>query len=467
MTKSLLEITPEHKPPLDQNFCPAILGNRNYRNEAAKSDKTSPMHIALERTDGCICRVDLQVFDPGSEHDADTLRFVERQIKYMIWARGGSTLYLSGPTEICTAIRAIYSAGGARAYDANRMKVIYDKDFDIRIVDEADVPEAKERSIPIGGFLDGCRIGFDLGASDYKLSAVIDGEAVFTTEIPWNPSIQTDPEYYYKHINDGLKLAAKHLPRVDSIGGSAAGAYVDNMAKYASLFRSVPAELFNQRIRPIFLNLKEEWGVPFEVLNDGEVTALAGAMSLKKNSLLGIAMGSSEASGFVNEDSLFTGNYNELAYVPVDFNPGAATDPVADDIGCGAQYFSQQAVAKLAPEAGFDFPDDMLFPERLKAVQAKANEGDPAALDIFTTIGIYLGYSLPHYKELYDFKHVLILGRVTSGRGGEVIIEKTQEILNTVFPEIAKEIELHVPDEQSRRVGQAVAAASLPQLQKN
>ncbi|VGO22340.1 ROK family protein [Pontiella sulfatireligans] len=466
MTKSLLEITPATKPPLDKSFCPAILGNRNYRNAVAQADNSSPMHMALERTDGCVARVDLQIFNPGSEHDADTIRYVERQIKSLLWARGGSVLYLSGPAQVCSAIREIYSANGARAYDTNRMDVIYDNGFDIRIVDACDVPDAKEQSIPIGGFLDGCRIGFDLGASDYKLSAVIDGEAVFTTEIPWNPSIQTDPEYYYKHIGDGLKLAAEHLPRVDSIGGSAAGAYVGNMAKYASLFRNIPSEKFNQRIRPIFLNLQKEWNVPFEVLNDGEVTALAGAMSLKKSSLLGIAMGSSEASGFINSDSLFTGNYNELAYVPVDFNPDAAIDPVADDIGCGAQYFSQQAVAKLAPEAGFDFPDEMPFPERLKAVQAKANAGDPAALDIFTTIGIYLGYALPHYKELYDFKNVLILGRVTSGRGGEVIIEKTQEILDTVFPELAQEIELHVPDEQSRRVGQAVAAASLPQLER-
>jgi len=462
MIKSLLEITPENKPPLDQGFCPAILGNRSYRNAVANSNDTCTMHIALERTDSCVARADLQIFNPSSEHDTDTLHYVERQIKQMIWAHGGSTLYLSGPEPVYSVICKTYSAAGKRAYDANRMDVVYDNEFNIRIVSPDAVPEAKKLSIPIGGHLDGCRIGFDLGASDYKLSAVIDGEAVFTTEIPWNPSIQTDPEYYYKHIGDGLKLAAKHLPRVDSIGGSAAGAYVNNMAKYASLFRSVPADEFNERIRPIFLNFKEEWGVPFEVLNDGEVTALAGAMSLKKHSLLGIAMGSSEATGYVNEASLFTGNYNELAYVPVDFNPNAAIDPVADDIGCGAQYFSQQAVAKLAPEAGFDFPDDMLFPERLKTVQAKANEGDPAALDIFTTIGVYLGYSLPHYKELYDFKNVLILGRVTSGRGGEVIIEKAQEILDTEFPELAGEIELHVPDEQSRRVGQAVAAASLP-----
>lgn len=461
---SLLEVTPNVPMPLDKGFCPSILGNRNYRDAVGRSDSTSAMIIALERTDGCVSRLDLTVFMPGSEHDADTLRYVERQIKALLWARGGSVLHLSGPAVLCEQLSAIYSPGGARAYDANRMKVVYDRDFEIRIVAPEDVPAAKRRSIPIGGHLDGCRIGFDLGASDYKLSAVVDGEPVFTTEIPWNPSVQTDPQYHIQRISEGLKLAAEHLPRVDAIGGSAAGAYVDNMAKYASLFRSVPADAFHEHIRPIFLNLAKEWSVPFEVLNDGEVTALAGAMSLKEHSLLGIAMGSSEATGFVNEESLFTGNYNELAYVPVDFNPDAAIDPIADDIGCGAQYFSQQAVAKLAPEAGFDFPEEMLFPERLKAVQEKANEGDPAALDIFTTIGIYLGYTLPHYKELYDFKNVLILGRVTSGRGGEVIIEKTQEVLNKEFPELAGEIALHVPDEKSRRVGQAVAAASLPNI---
>jgi predicted NBD/HSP70 family sugar kinase len=464
MKQSILEVRPATRPPLDPGFCPAILGNRNYRNLAAQSTQTSMMIIALEHRDGRVSRLDLTVFNPGSEYDADTLRYLERQIKYLLWARGGSILYLSGPKVFCSVLCGIYSVGGARAYDANRMKVVYDLDFDVRIVPETEIPAAKELSFPLGGFLDGCRIGFDLGASDYKLSSIIDGEPVFTTEIPWNPGVQTDPAYHLKHIREGLKLAAEHLPRVDAIGGSAAGAYVDNRVKYASLFKNVPEEAFRREIRPLFLNLQKEWGVPFEVLNDGEVTALAGAMSLKKNLLLGIAMGSSEATGFVNNESLFTGNYNELAYVPVDFNPAAALEPVAGDAGCGAQYFSQQAVSRLAPKAGFIFPDDMPLPEQLKKVQVKADAGDENALKIFETIGMYLGYTLPHYRELYDFRNVLILGRVSSGRGGEVIIEKTQEILNTEFPETAEEIELHVPDDKSRRVGQAVAAASLPRI---
>ena len=39
------------------------------------------------------------------------------------------------------------------------------------------------------------------------------------------------------------------------------------------------------------------------------------------------------------------------------------------DMGVGALYFSQQAVARLAPRAGFQF-EGMPFPEQLKKVQA-------------------------------------------------------------------------------------------------
>jgi predicted NBD/HSP70 family sugar kinase len=341
---------------------------------------------------------------------------------------------------------------------------IYDQPFTVEIVDRARIPEAKAMSSTIGGHLDGCRIGFDLGASDYKLAAVIDGKTVFSTEVAWNPVVQKDPNYHYGHITDGLKQAASYLPRVDAIGGSSAGDYVENQVKVASLFRSVPAEAFEKVIKPMFLNIQKAWGVPLVVINDGDVTALAGAMSLQKYAMLGIAMGSSEAVGYLDPQGRITGYINELAFAPLDFNDQAAADEWSSDIGVGAFYFSQQAVNKLAPAAGFTFPDEMPLPERLKIVQAKANDGDPAAEQVFETIGVYLGYTLPHYAEYYDFENLLILGRVTSGRGGESIVQKAQQVLSQEFPEQAERITLHVPDEQSRRVGQAVAAASLPEI---
>jgi len=174
-----------------------------------------------------------------------------------------------------------------------------------------------------------------------------EGEVVFTTELPWDPKVEPDPDFHYHKINEGLKLAASHLPRVDAIGGSSAGVFVDNKVMIASLFRAVPPELFERKVKPMFLNLRKEWGVPLEMANDGDVTALAGGMSLKTNAVLGVAMGSSEAGGYLDARGQITGWLNELAFCPVDYNPKAAADEWSGDCGVGALYFSQQAVFGL------------------------------------------------------------------------------------------------------------------------
>jgi predicted NBD/HSP70 family sugar kinase len=462
--KSLLHTQPRIQAPLDPGYIPAILANRSYRGAVAKSDNTTTIAIAVERDNGLVSRGDVNILSPGSEYDADTFRVVERHIKFLLWSKGGGKLYLSGPAPVCDAIKQAYAPGGIREFDANLMERVYGHPFIVDIVEPDQVPEAKEISASLGGHLDGCRIGFDLGASDYKLAAVIDGEAVFSTEIRWDPVPQSDPQYHYSRIAEGLRLAASKMPRVDAIGGSSAGIYVDNEVKVASLFRSIPPDKFAEIITPMFHNLQQEWNVPLVVINDGDVTALAGAMSLKKHAMLGIAMGSSEAVGYLDPNGHIMGYLNELAFGPVDFSPNAAIEEWSGDSGVGARYFSQQAVNKLAPAAGFSFPNDMLLPERLKVVQEKVNNGDPNAARIFGTIGVYLGYSLPHYAEYYDFEHVLILGRVTSGRGGEIILQKAKEVLVSEFPELHERIAIHVPDEQNRRVGQAVAAASLPEI---
>ena len=464
MAVSLLQTYPRIQAPLDPGFIPAVLANRSYRAAVAAAANTTTLCVALERENGVVYRADLTIFAPGSEHDADTLRFVDRHIKFLLWAKGGWKLYLSGAEQICREMQARYAKGGAREFDAQLMQKAYDQPFTVAIVAAAEMPQAKEMTSSIGGHLEGCRIGFDLGASDYKISAVIDGEAVFSDEIPWHPVAQSDPNYHYQHIADGFKLAASKMPRVDAIGGSSAGIYVDNCPKVASLFRSVPQEQFDKVIKPMFLNLQKAWGVPLVVINDGDVTALAGAMSLKKNAMLGIAMGSSEATGYLDPAGSIPGYLNELAFAPVDFNEQAAADEWSGDRGVGALYFSQQAVNKLAPAAGISFPAEMLLPERLKVVQEKANAGDPAAEKIFETIGVYLGYTLPHYAEYYAYENVLILGRVTSGRGGEIILQRAKEVFEQEFPQDAARITLYVPDEKSRRVGQSVAAASLPEI---
>ncbi len=468
---NLLQIIPNQIPPLDPGFRPMVLGNRNYRRAVAQAEGTTTITIGIERNGGLIHRTELQIFalssaHDGSPYDEESYIYVERTIKFILWSRGGWKIIIAGPSAITERIQAAYQPDGTRAFDADLMGRAYGKPFEVQIVDAADdVPQSKESGSPLGGHLDGCRIGFDLGASDYKLAAVIDGKPVFSTEIPWDPITQDDPEYHRQRIWEGLELAASKMPRLDAIGGSSAGIWVDNQPMVASLFRAIiknHPDKFENIIKPTFINFGKKFDVPFEVINDGDVTALAGALSLETHGMLGMAMGSSEAVGFLSKDGVIMGWLNELAFAPVDYNPDAPPDEWSGDRGVGALYFSQQAVNKLAPAAGYQFPDSMGLPTRLKSVQAAANMDDAATMQIFESIGIYLGYTIAHYADFYDFDHLLILGRVTSGHGGEMILAKANQILQVEFPKLAERIALHVPDEQSRRVGQAVAAASLP-----
>jgi len=291
----------------------------------------------------------------------------------------------------------------------------------------------------------------------------MDGEVVYSEEVVWEPRKHTDPEYHYREVKTAIETAASKLPRVDAIGGSSAGVYIDNRPMVASLFRGIPEESFDQ-IRSLFLRIRDEMGVPFDIINDGDVTALAGAMSLEDNGILGIAMGSSEAVGYVNTEGRIMGWLNELAFTPVDYSTNAPIDEWSGDMGCGANYFSQQCVFRLAPAAGIDVPEGVTDAAKLKFVQEKLEAGHEGAIKIWQSMGIYLGYSLAHYADFYDLKHVLILGRCTSGSGGDLILEGAKQVLSSEFPELAEQVNIQLPDEKSRRVGQSIAAASLPYL---
>jgi predicted NBD/HSP70 family sugar kinase len=292
---------------------------------------------------------------------------------------------------------------------------------------------------------------------------VIDGEVVFSEEIEWHPVPERDPQWHFDQIMDSLRRAAAHLPRVDAIGGSSAGVYVNNRVKVSSLFRGVPPDLFESRVKDLFLEVDRAWGgIPFEIANDGEVTALAGSMALNDNAVLGIAMGSSLAGGYVTPGGHITSWLDELAFAPVDYQPAAPADEWSGDVGCGVQYFSQQAVGRLAAKARILLPDGMSLPERLKEVQRLMDHDDPRAAAIYRTIGVYLGYGAAHYARFYPLKHILVLGRVTTGRGGDLILEQARRVLSVEFPSLAPQLAFHVPDEKSKRHGQAIAAASLP-----
>lgn len=458
----LKEITPTQLAPLDPHFKPAILFKKKYE-KLFDSHKTVTISIALKRSANNIHRHELEIID-HPDFTQITEAYLNFSVKFLLWSIGGYHMFYAGPRSWLQKLQQTFSAQGPCAFDIAFMERVYLEKWTIEEVDVRALPEHQHSANPMGGHLDGCRIGFDLGASDYKIAAINNGEVVFTNEIRWDPVPQKDPNYHWQKIVEGIDQAAGHLPRVDAIGGSSAGIIQDNQIMVASLFRSVPDELFRKQVTPIFQKLQEKWQVPLVVANDGDVSALAGALSTKDKGILGVAMGSSEAVGYLDLDGEITGQLNELAFAPVDYNPNAAADEWSKAKGVGVMYFSQQAVNRLALAGGLKFPAEQLLPERLKDVQEKMNAGDTTAEKIFSTIGVYLGYTIPLYAQFYDIKKLVVFGRVMSGKGGDRIVEVAKTILKNEFPGVARKVQLTTPDEKFRRVGQAVAAASLPEL---
>jgi predicted NBD/HSP70 family sugar kinase len=460
---------PRFQPPLDETFHPAALFHRAFKQAVGKGGV--PVVIGLDRENGQIFRYETKVFSEGeelTEADSDqsqaNILHVERIVKFLLWQRGAYKIYIGGPHAIGNRIAKAYGPQGIRKFDHHFMgEQVYQKKLEVVCCGADEVPEGRETGYLLGRHLDGCRIGFDLGASDRKVSAVVNGKVVYSEEVVWEPRKHADPEYHYREIMTALKTAAAKMPRVDAIGGSSAGIFIDNHPMVASLFRAIPAERYGE-IRDLFLHIRAEMGVPLEVINDGDVTALAGSMSIEDNGILGIALGSSEAAGYVDMNGHIMGWLNELAFAPIDYSPTAPVDEWSGDRGCGASYFSQQCPFRLAPKAGINVPAELTDADKLKVIQEKLEAGHEGATRIWESMGIYLGYGLAHYANFYEMKHVLILGRCTSGRGGDLLLAGVKAVLRSEFPELAARIQIHLPDEKIRRIGQSVAAASLPVL---
>jgi predicted NBD/HSP70 family sugar kinase len=457
-------VAPRIIPALDPNFRPAVLANRAFRSQVQTSGNPVPVDIALEQADGNVSHFKTEILPESHPQAAGNFIYLERILRLLLWSRGGFRIHFQGPANLASKLSSYYRDTATGKFDSN---VVAERMFDhpLQVLHTKELPPERNSATPLGRHLEGCRIGFDLGGSDRKAAAVIDGKVVFSEETVWDPYFQPDPQYHFDGIMNSLKRAAAHLPRVDAIGGSAAGIYLNNRVKVASLFRGVSPEVFNGRVKDLFLEIRKAWNnVPFKVMNDGEVTALAGSMSLGKNRILGISFGTSTAGGYVNAQGNITSWINELAFAPVDYNPDAPRDEWSGDYGCNVQYFSQQCVGRLLAPAGIEVEPKLGLPEKLKHVQKLMEEGDTRARKIYESIGTYFGYAVAHLVEFYDLENVLILGRVTSGPGGEIIISGAKEVLKLEFRELADKIAFHIPDEKQKRHGQAVAAASLPSL---
>jgi len=441
-------------PVLDPEFAPLLKFNQAFLKDAKK-----PVSVAVERSDGQMSTHHTFIHGTEEMKEADCY-YIDRLVKTELWMKGGYKIYVND-AELYAYLKAAYCAEGSRAFDWDFMADVFEKPFEV--VYTQDIPETLDKPVPMGGHLDGCRIGFDAGGSDRKVSAVIDGETVFSEEVVWFPKITADPDYHYDGIVSAFKAAAAHMPRVDAVGISSAGVYINNRTMRASLFLQVPKDDFDKKVKDIYIRaVKDTFGdVPYAVANDGDVSALAGTMSLEDNNVLGIAMGTSEAVGYVDAEGRITGWLNELAFVPVDAAPNAMIDEWSGDIGCGVKYFSQDSVIKLAPRAGIELDEKLSPAEKLKVVQGLMAEDDERAAKVYESIGCYLGHTLAYYHDLYSFKHVLLLGRVMSGKGGDLLLETCKKVLADEYPAVNEAIHLALPDEKFRRVGQSMAAASL------
>ena len=447
-------------PELDPGFIPFGVWANAYRQGASK-----PLAIAVEREKGSISVRNTFIHGTPEMQEAD-YRYVERYVKFLLWSIGGFRVYICGCSELAQRLQKAYAADGERAFDYDFFQKLYERELEIIDLPLDQCPASNETPRPIGGHTDGCRIGFDAGGSDRKVSAVIDGECVYSEEVVWHPKKNPDPTYQYEGILDSFRTAASKMPRVDGIGVSSAGVFIGNAPMISSIFYCVPRERWDE-VKTVFDRAAAEIGdVPIVVANDGDVSALAGAMGMGCGSIMGLAMGTSEAVGYVDKDKNVLGWISELAFAPVDLSEEAMQDEWSTDFGVGCKYFSQDAVIKLAPRAGIELDESLTPAEKLKVVQALMEKDDPRAAKIYADIGKYLGYTVVLYSEFYDIRHLMLLGRVMSGKGGDLILENCRAVLKDEYPALYEKVEVMLPDEKTRRVGQSAAAASLPEIRK-
>lgn len=452
-----MELPAWTRPALDPGFVPLSALFAHYAQGAAQ-----PLAVAVEREDGQVSVYETAVFGTPDYARADQY-YVERLVKLLLWIRGGFRVSVCGDAALGRAVAEAYAPGGARDFDRGFMERIYERPFEVRLLPYEARPAPEEGTRTVSGGVDGCRVGLDVGASGRKVCAMEDGVVVYSGQAPWQPKTNPDPNYHYEALVASLRDAAAHLPRVDGIGISTAGVLVGRKCMVASLFLALSQADFDRCAKDMFTRAAAALGqnIPCVVANDGDVAALAGAVALEERALLGISMGTSEAGGYVGRDGGLTGWLNELAFCPVDAQPQGWHDEWSGDVGCGVKYLSQDAAILLAGRAGLPLPEGNPS-ERFRAVRAAMEAGDPRAAAVYRDLGVYLGHAAALYARFYDLDRILVMGGVTGGPGGDLILEQARAVLAHDYPALS--FALSFPDEKVRALGQSVAAASLPEL---
>ncbi len=426
-------------PKLEPNFSPLIFELSEYR------DKLAVITFSNGKQ---------EIFPFGAKSEAA----VERVIKFLLWQRSAVKIEIMGIEhgEI-DKITDMYKAG---QFDYDFFTDIFDKDLKIIRIEDLNFKSGAKKA-PVCASFNGNRIGIDLGASSIKVWACVKGEEVLAKSFPWRPKQAKNLDYHKRHITEAINAARALMPGVDSVGISTAGVVANNEILVSSLFTSIEKNEFKKNGRKLVFNIIKDMGInKISVCNDGDAAAAAAFVLNGKKNVLGLSMGSSLAGGYIDKNGCFTDYISELAFVPVDINDGAPIDPWSGDKGTGVDYFSSQAVARYAKLCGLEFEEGLSDAQITSRVNDLLKTGNETVKDIYDTIGICLGYTVPLFYYFYGMDSVMLMGGVTNKSAGERILKSAREVLDNEFSQL--KCELFMPDEQIRLTGQAKIAAALP-----
>ncbi len=445
-------------PELESNFVPILLWNQAYLKKAKE-----PLTLAISNKLGqCIIHHTL-IRNDKTSGQADKF-FVEQLAKSLLWLYGGNKITVVGNALVFNHLRNTFSVSGARASEVVFMSNIYDEAFVVERKPAPPKPANRKRMLTQQ--LNGYRIGIDINSYDRKCAAVHNGEILYMEQVLWNPMVESDPEFHFKSVVESIHVAAKRLPRIDGIGVSTTGVFVENQARFSDLFHSVPGMDFSDALIDLYPRAAKAMGCGegLVVENEGDVSALAGAMTMDCKGVLSLHFGHKFTAGFVDNDGYLTGWLNELEHMPIHFSKSDPNDPNSADEGCGLRYFSEEGVLRMAEEAGVKFRQDSNNRQRLRGLQLQAEQNSSKSKLVFQSIGTILGHSLAYYHSLYQFQVVLLTGRIMTGAGGDMIFNAAQKVLAKDYPLTASSIVISLPDENDSQIDLAVAAATLPEI---
>jgi len=451
-----LDIKVKNKPFYEPGFIPAYKFIEAYLKGASQ-----PYALAWQRKD-YISKFSTFIYGTPEKSELDYyyLKLIT-EFTYNIW--GGWKLYLCGDEALSLKIKAAMLDTLAKFGSWGSIKLLFNQDFTVEFLPFEQCPQ-NEGSKPFGNHLNGCRIGFDGGGSDRKVSAVIDGEVVYSEEVLWEAKFRSDIDYHYNEVLTAFKTAAAKMPRVDAIGVSIAGSMVGDQYYRGTITKEVSAKDMEEKGRDLFRRAADQIGpnIPVVGRNDGDIAALAGAMSLQKNKLWGVPLGTGFGSGYVDGAGNLKDWSTNMAFSKVAVNEDAHSSELLGFIGIGESYISQNRVIEMAEKEGIEMPPELYPAEKLLIIQDYMNKGDSRTTRIFTYMGCCFAHMLPLADLFLDIEHVYLIGRLVSGKGGEVFVQECQRVLNEDYPDHAAKMTLWLPDENDRRVSQSVAAASLP-----